>query len=161
MSEEYPDYFPPFMRDFHDQKDVVKAFYTWLDMMDAKQEKVNGKKFTELRPRRAQTCPWPSFVVLLASFVDFLNLNGYRIYKARGNGAGNPDEFEEVIKDLKDLPEVWRSLVYPGEMLTYKPEHCIETMDRWANYIQFMPDTVQEAYRKAKAAKVEGEECNA
>ena len=152
---EYPDYFPPFMRDFHDQKDLVKAFYTYLDMRDNKREaegKENDPYHSIDFKRRSAMCAWTSFHILLASFIDFLHLNGYQIYKARAKGVGKPEEFGAIVNDLKELPDVWYSLTNPGGTLAYNTKHCIKIMDRWTNWFPYMPPEAVEAYRKAKEA---------
>ena len=51
--DEYPAYFPPFMRDFHDQKNLCKAFWTWLEMMDNKRDAEEARRIQCRRDDRA------------------------------------------------------------------------------------------------------------
>lgn len=137
---EYPKYFPPFMREFHDLKNVSKAFFVWLDMMDNRQEQLSG----EGKRRRNEMCNWIDFSVLMASFIDFLNVCGYRIYKARGREAVDDSDLESLAK----LPLVWSSLVNPDQPLSYTDEWVEKEMHKWIAFFDFMPEEVKAAWLK-------------
>jgi len=141
-------YLPPFLRDFHDQKTVVKGFYTYLDMMDNRQESLGEKFDSTIRKRRVVTCGWISFQILLISFVDFLHLNGYSIYRTRGKQPPQGDILKDC-RDLAELPIVWDSIKHPDEMghFPYSPlKHCMEVLGRWRNWLHLMPKGVWEFY---------------
>jgi hypothetical protein len=143
---DYPDYFPSMMQDFHECKMLVKAFYTWLDLLDTRQEQ-NGKKFdNELHRRRSQMCNWVDFNILMVSFFDFLFTCGYQIQRTRRKG----DFLEsEAIRDLSQFQEMYYSLCYPKETLAWNEEYTKSMMLRWLSVISYMPEEVQKAWKAA------------
>lgn len=145
MTKDYPDYYPPFMRDFHDSKDTIKAFYTWLDLMDNKQRMDEGYQLD--RPAK---CSWVDFNILVVSFIDFMHSLGYTFYKTRGKDKVDADPYQ-AIRAFKDLDNVLHSLIAPGDILTYQPEYCVEFLDQFGEgWLRLMSTAAIQEYRKLK-----------
>jgi len=126
---------PHFLRDFHDQKDFIKAFWSWLEMMDNIQVQKGVKFDGVMRQRRTNTASWVAFHVLFISAIDFLHSLGYRLQKIDSSG----DEINKNIEDLKDLPFIFESCRDPNALLAMNPEYCHEVLSRWKNWIPYMP----------------------
>ena len=133
--KEYPDYFPEFMQDFHDQKDLFKAFYTWRSMMDKK----NGSDLAQMANFRELQC-------LFVSMLDFLFSHGWQLYRTR-----KPGEYADIygsVSSLNDLQKAWWSLLEPAGGLRMKDEFVKEYMTRWLSWLPYMPESVQKEWEK-------------
>lgn len=140
---DYPNHFPPFMRDFHDQKNLCKAFYTWLTMMENRMEARDENAFL-FSGRRTDMCGWIDFNILLASFVDFLNTNGWRIYRARDRQEHA--DINESVEELNNLEHAWGEIHDP---ILLTREQCIEQIEAFEVWLPFMPEHVRLEYEKA------------
>lgn len=138
-----PNYYPPFLQDFHDQKDFFKAFYTWLTMMDNQREDKERKSHMGLlvskMPRRDEMCNWSDFHVLVISMIQFLDTAGYRVYKKKGVET----DTNAIISDLKTLPLIWDAIRYPDEIVCrMREEYWRPIMERWKGWWDLMPKDV-------------------
>lgn len=130
---------PHFLQDFRDQKDFIKAFWSWLEMMDNVQA-AKGTKFDGVaRQRRTETASWIAFHVLFISAIDFLHSLGYRLQKIDSRA----DDIYQEIKDLKELSIIFSSIREPNSMLSFNPEYCHRVLSRWTNWIPYMPSEVK------------------
>lgn len=144
MKKDFPEYMPPFLQDFHDGKDTVKAFYTFLEMMDNKQRIDNDHQID-----RPAMCTWVDFHCLLLSFLDFMNQLGYRMYQTRGLKE-RPDTFQ-LIREFKELPDIWYSLINPDAQLVFRADYCVEHMDKWGDgWKRIMPTSAVMRYESIK-----------
>jgi hypothetical protein len=131
--KEYPDYFPEFMQDFHSQKDLFKAFYIWRSMMD----KRSNSSLAQMANYRELQC-------LFASMLDFLFIHGWQIYRTR-----KPGEYADInksISSLNDLQSAWWSLFEPENGLRMKDETTQKYMNRWIEWLPYMPEEIQEKW---------------
>ena len=137
------------MRDFHDQKSLCKAFFVWLTMMDNRRESQDKRAFL-YSERRTEMCSWIDFNILLASFVDFLNTNGWRIYRARDR---NPHaDIDESVAELNELGRAWAEIREPVFM---SPDGCVKAIEAFEKWLPFMPENVREEYEKKKGAQLD------
>lgn len=140
--DEYPDFYPPFMRDFHDQKTLIKSFYTWLIMMDNRQERACGRKFDKYHKRRIDRCSWIDFHVLVLSFLDFLHYFGWVIYQSRKRNTEITQDVAASAQELLDLQYVWYSLIDPNSPLSFPPEKTQEILTKWDRWRPYFPQDV-------------------
>ena len=152
--------FPPWFRDFHDQKDLVKAFYTWLEMMDNKanqerRERTQANRGRDLldyeRLDRIGSCGWVSFHILLTSFLDFLQQHGWVLYRTKKQGD-YPD-LEDSIMELRNLDLAWMGVTDACSPLTPRTDFITSTMEKWAAWLPYMPAPVQEAWAQMEREK--------
>lgn len=130
---DFPDYYPEFMRDFHDQKDLFKAFYTWRLMMDNK----NGSDLAQMANFRELQC-------LFVSMLDFLFAHGWQLYRTRK--SGEYADIQRTVSSLNDLQAAWWSLLEDRDGLRMRDEVIQEYMGRWNSWLPYMPDEVQAAW---------------
>lgn len=133
--KEYPDYFPEFMQDFHDQKDLFKAFYTWRLMMDNR----NNSTLAQMANFRELQC-------LFASMLDFLFSHGWQLYRTR-----KPGEYADInksVSSLNNLERAWWSLLEDRNGLRMKDEVIREYMIPWLNWLPYMPELIQKEWEK-------------
>jgi hypothetical protein len=140
MKKDYPEYYPPFMQDFHDCKNFIKAFYVWLDMLDNRRE-MNGEKFDKTYKRRTDMCDWVSFHILAVSLLDFLHRFGYQVYRTRKRGEyANIDD----IREFSQLNELYFSICNPDHPLADTKEYIAMKLEQWHEFVQYMPREVRE-----------------
>lgn len=135
MMNNYPDYFPSFMQDFHDQKDLFKAFFVYRAMLDRRNDSSVASRSN-----------WMDFMIVFASFVDFLYTHGWQLYRSRSNK--NPLDIETSTQSLLALELAWFALggddLQPGN----RQKYVHEPMQKWAEWLEYMPDGVKEAWLK-------------
>ena len=135
---------PYFLQDFHDQKDIVKAFYVWLEMRENVREHDDPEAFRYAQ-RRNQMCNWANFQILMLTFLDFLGLLGWQLYRSRRKDE-YPD-LEEVKRDLLNLRTAWICLtVEDGPQL--RADFLEEYMKTFSEWFEFMPEYVKDAWNK-------------
>jgi hypothetical protein len=131
--KEYPDYFPEFMQDFHDQKELFKAFYTWRSMMD----KRSNSNLAQMANFRELQC-------LFASMLDFLFMHGWQLYRTRK--SGEYADIDKSVSSLNDLERAWWSLLENENGLRMKDEYIKEFVQPWLGWLPYMPEEVQKAW---------------
>ena len=141
------------MRDFHDQKTLIKAFYTWLIMMDYRQERDHGRKFDELHKRRNDMCSWVEFHVLILSFLDFLHYFGWVIYQSRKQDIEVTQDVTASAQELLDLQYVWYGLLDPNCPLNFPQDKTHEILKRWKKWRPYYPQEVLDVLEKQKNPK--------
>ncbi len=141
--KEYPDYFPEFMQDFHDQKDLFKAFYVWRGMMDNKRDAESNNRF-RLSMRLSDMGNFRELQCLFASMLDFLFMHGWQLYRTRK--SGEYADINKSISSLNDLERAWWSLLENGNGLRMKDEYIKEFMQPWLSWLPYMPEEVQKAW---------------
>lgn len=148
---EYPDYFPPFLDDFHEQKDFFKAFYLWRHMMDNKIDLEQGPD--PFRTRLSDMSNFRDLQCLFASVLDFLKMHGWQLYRTRRKGEYA--DIDQTVADLKNLQSAWWSLMEPRGGLKMRPQCVEEYMQKFDKWLMYMPESVRDAYAKFKAEQQE------
>lgn len=144
---DYPNYFPPFLDDFHRQKDFFKAFYLWREMMDNKIDLEQGAD--PFRPRLSDMSNFRDLMCLFASVLDFLMMHGWQLYRTRQKG--DYADIDQTVTDMKNLQSAWLSLLAPANGLKMKPQYVEEYMQKFDKWLMYMPDQVRDAYAAFKA----------
>lgn len=148
---EYPDYFPPFLQDFHAQKDFFKAFYLWRSMLDNKRElDGNANQFSS---RISDMGNFMELQCLFENVLLFLHLHGWQLYRSRKKG--DYSNIEETVESLRNLQQAWWSLMEDEDGLRMKDEYIIKFMTPFHNWLPYMPVEIQEKWR---VLAVKGEE---
>jgi hypothetical protein len=143
---DYPDYFPPFMRDFHDQKDLVKAFYTWLHISDSCLNKERGTDID-----RPSTCSWIDFHILFTSMIDFLWRNGWQITRTRRRVEHA--DIQASIRNLRELDMALGSLLMEEHPLRLKDEQILRILEDWKEWLPYLPKEAQEFVKDKKGSE--------
>ena len=133
---DYPDYYPPFMQDFHQQKELFKAFFVWRLMMDAR----NGATLAQLSNFR-------DFMCLFASMIDFLFTHGWQVQRTRRRGE-YPD-IDESVQSLRELERAWMLILDKDGPQPANPASAIDApMERWRDWLEYMPESVRREWEK-------------
>lgn len=133
--KDYPDHFPKFMQDFHEQKRLFKAFFVWRLMMDAKCNADLAKRSNLV-----------DFMCLFDSMLDFLFLHGYQLQRTRRKGSyANVDR---SVESLNNLGNAWGWLLGAEPQPVHPAHHIGLSMKQWEDWIEYMPQAVQEKWKE-------------
>jgi riboflavin synthase len=130
---------------FDAQKDLVRAFYTWMSMLDQRANTIPNIKKIVGKVDRTNMCTMPDFHALMITFLEFLDVHGCKIVRKTGSSGG---ELAEQVKYLNKLFFAWESLVYPQDQNIMTETEAIEYIRAYKDCVDFMPEKVQKILKE-------------